>query len=283
MRIIADSGSTKTAWALLDGATIELTEGQGINPFHCDSQQICDILRSDLSPYVGERRVEEVWFYGAGCTVEKSPVVADCLREVLDVDGDVHVGSDMLGAAKALCGDQPGVVCILGTGANSCYFDGHDIIDNVPPLGYILGDEGSGAYIGKRLVGDMFKRQFSTDLYDCFIKETGLTAASVVEKVYRQPMPNIFLASLTTFCSVHREHPQMKAFLVDCFSEFVRRNVVRYSSLRRGDAVNFVGSISFFFREEISEALHRHGYEMGKVLRSPIEGLVRYYLVQSVG
>ncbi len=282
MRIIADSGSTKTAWALIDGATIEFAEGQGINPFHLSEDEIIGILQADLLPIVGDRKVEKVWFFGAGCTAEKIPVMANCLLKSIAGECDITVGSDMLGAAKALCGDQPGVVCILGTGANSCYYDGEKITDNVPPLGYILGDEGSGAYIGKRLVGDMFKRQFSAELYDLFVKETGLTAVSVVEKVYRQPLPNRFLASLTTFCSAHREHPQMKAFLVDCFSEFVRRNVVRYSQLSRGDSVSFVGSVALYFREEIEEALQRHGYEMGKVLRSPIEGLVRYYLVKAV-
>lgn len=278
MVIIADSGSTKTAWALLDGTTTEYLEGRGINPVHFSETDIKEILMADLIPYIGERKVEGVWFYGAGCTQEKSPVIAGCLREVLDEDVDIHVGSDMLGAAKALCGDKEGLVCILGTGANSCYYDGNQIVDNVPALGYILGDEGSGAYIGKRLVSDMFKRQFSHDLYLMFLAETGLTMASVIDKVYRQPQPNIFLASLTVFCSAHKEHPQMQAFLKDCFGEFVRRNVAKYSQLHRGDSVHLVGSIAFFFREEISEALRLQGYELGRVLRSPIVGLVKYFL-----
>ena len=277
MTIIADSGSTKTAWALLDGTTTEYVEGRGINPVHLSEEQIIEIMDKELLPYIGDRKVDEVWFYGAGCTTEKSPIVASCIIDVLGPD-KVFVGSDMLGAAKALCGDKPGVVCILGTGANSCYYDGHDITDNVPALGYILGDEGSGAYIGKRLVGDMFKRQFSGEIPESFVKETGLTATSVIEKVYRQPLPNRFLASLALFCQAHRQDPQMQSFLIDCFNEFVRRNVSKYSQLRRGDSVNFVGSIAFFFRAELGEALRLHGYEVGRILRSPIEGLVKYYL-----
>ncbi len=283
MRIIADSGSTKTAWALIENARIEYLEGRGINPIHLGKDEIINIIETDLVPFVGDRRVEGVCFFGSGCTKEKIPVVAGCIAEALDNPDEVYVDSDMVGAAKAVCGDKPGLACILGTGANSCYFDGRQITDNVPALGYILGDEGSGAYIGKRLVGDMFKRQFTDELFECFVKETGLSVASVVEKVYRQPTPNLFLASLTTFCSSHRDHPQIHAFLVDCFSEFVRRNVVKYSQLHRGDSVNFVGSVAFFFQPEISEALHRHGYEMGKVLRSPIEGLVKNYLIEAVG
>jgi len=277
MRIIADSGSTKTAWALIDGATIEFAEGQGINPFHLSEEAMQDIIKTDLLPLVGDRKVEDVWFFGAGCTEEKCPVVASCLSEVLNHPDTVTVGSDMLGAAKALCGDKPGMVCILGTGANSCYYDGVRMTDNVPALGYILGDEGSGAYIGKRLVGDMFKRQFADELFDCFVEETGLTVAEVVEKVYRQPLPNRFLASLTLFCSAHRQHPQIHAFLVDCFSEFVRRNVVKNKQSRRGDCVHFIGSIAYYFRTELEEALNRHGYQLGVVLRAPIEGLVKHY------
>ena len=280
MTIIADSGSTKTAWALLDGTTTEYFEGRGINPIHLSAAEIKDIMINDICPFVGERNVERVFFYGAGCTPEKCTEVADCIKDVMGAD-DVLVGSDMLGAAKALCGDKAGVVCILGTGANSCYYDGQQIIDNVPALGYILGDEGSGAYIGKRLVSDMFKRQFSPELYDSFIAETGLTIPSLIDKVYRQPLPNRFLAPLTVFCSTHRDHPQMQAFLKDCFSEFIRRNVSKYSQLQRGDRVHLVGSIAFFFRDEISEALRLHGYELGRVLRSPIHGLVKNYLTQA--
>lgn len=278
MKIIADSGSTKTAWALIKDSAVEYIIGQGINPVVCDEQQIKEIIETDLVSHIAGMTVDEVYFYGAGCTSEKSIVVMQCLQELFGNDCEVVVGSDMLGAARALYGDKPGVACILGTGSNSCYYDGRHIVDNVPALGFILGDEGSGAYIGKRLVGDMFKRQFDDELYDCFIKETGLTMAMVIENVYRQPLPNRFLASLTKFCHTHREHPQMKDFLVDCFSEFVRRNISGYKKLAVENSVGFVGSVAFYFRDELNSALTRHGYALGQVLKSPIEGLVDQFL-----
>ena len=188
----------------------------------------------------------------------------------------ISVGSDLLGAARSLCGTDSGIVCILGTGSNSCYFDGNSITDNVPPLGFILGDEGSGAYIGRRLVGGCLKKQFSDTICRSFLEETKLTVPSIIEKVYRQPMPNRFLASLSPFCARHRDDKEIHNFIVDCFKEFFKRNVAAYKN--GGNKVHFIGSIAWFYRHELREAAETEGYSVGKICQTPMDGLVKFHL-----
>ena len=277
MTLVADSGSTKTAWCLTDGEHHELLMTQGINPFQQNEKEIVKLLREELlSSLPLQQNVIQVYFYGAGCTAEKSTVVASALRQILTSEAKIFVGSDMLGAARSLCGDAPGIVCILGTGSNSCYYDGVEIVDNVSPLGYILGDEGSGAYIGKRLVGNVLKRQFSDTVCRLFLEETKLTTSTVVQKVYREPLPNRFLASLSPFCARHRDMDEIHDFLIDCFSDFFTRNVNLYEIPEL--PVNFVGSVAWYYREELCETAQRLGYRMGNVMQAPLEGLVNYHL-----
>ena len=276
MTLVADSGSTKTAWCLTDGEHHELLMTQGINPFQQNEKEIVKLLREELLPLLSaEQIVTDVFFYGAGCTAEKIPVVASAIRQILRNETKIFVGSDMLGAARSLCGNNPGIVCILGTGSNSCYYDGVQILDNVSPLGYILGDEGSGAYIGKHLVGNVLKRQFSDHLCQLFIKETKLTTSAIIQKVYREPLPNRFLASLSPFCARHREMKEVHDFLIDCFSEFFKRNVNLYEIPEL--PVNFVGSVAWFYREELQETARNLGYRMGNIMQAPLEGLVNYH------
>lgn len=199
MRLIADSGSTKTAWHI--GHTD--FETQGINPFHQQEDVISHILHDELLPQLpAEAVVTEVSFYGAGCTQQMSPRLVDALHEALSPAVVVEVGSDMLGAARALCGKSEGIACILGTGANSCLYDGTDIVANISPLGYILGDEGSAAYIGKRLVGDVLKQQMPRQVCQLFFDETHHTAASIVETCIGDHLPTVSLASSAASAAV---------------------------------------------------------------------------------
>lgn len=187
----------------------------------------------------------------------------------------------MLGAARGLCGRQPGIVCILGTGSNSCYYSGREIIANVSPLGYILGDEGSGAYIGKRLVGDILKKQLPEDICNLFFEETHETQATIIQKVYREPLPNRFLASLSPFCARHRENTAIHALILDCFKQFFKRNIDAYKALvpnGEHDKVHFIGSIAHYYRNELAEAASVCGYKVGNILQAPLEGLTEYHL-----
>ena len=275
MRLIADSGSTKTDWCLTNvqcSGPTAVCATQGINPFHQSPSDIRQILTSELVPLLPPQAVvDEICFYGAGCTKEKSVIVAEALRDAFTSCPRIFVGSDMLGAARALCQHEAGIACILGTGANSCYYDGTDIVSNVSPLGYILGDEGSAAYIGKRLVGDVLKCQFSPEVCDLFFQETHLDGPFIINKVYREPMPNRFLGQTSQFCQHHRDNPEIHRFLLDCFTQFFIRNVKNY---HRDD---LPGSIAMVYETELRAAATSLGLTVGRIIKAPLEGLITYH------
>ena len=270
--LIADSGSTKTSWLLITDEGRTAFETQGINPIR-DSEET---IRENLpSPSSFTAEIVAVFFYGAGCI----PPYADNLRRLLQErfpHAQVSVASDLLGAAHALLGHCEGIACILGTGSNSCLYDGHSIVENVSPLGWILGDEGSGAVLGRNLVGDLLKGQMEESLLQAFTEETGLTRAHIINKVYREPMPNRFLASLVPFLGKHRQHPQIHDFLISNFRRFFQRNVAQY---RRADLpVSFVGGVAQAFRDELAEAARLEGFRLGTVLQRPIDAIADFIL-----
>lgn len=277
MKLIADSGATKTDWCIGKSPTdCRIIQTQGINPFHQSKEHIRMVLSEELLPQLEkEESITHIHFYGAGCTPEKSVILKGILRTIFP-EADISVESDLLGAARSLCGKEKGIACILGTGSNSCEYDGEKIVSNVSPLGYILGDEGSGAVLGKRLVGDCLKRQLPEAICQAFLKETRLSPAEIIDKVYRQPQANRFLASLTPFLLAHRETPEIHALLLSCFTDFFRRNVMQYEYQRK--EVHFTGSIAWFFKEEVTEAAHALNIRTGKFIKSPIQGLTIYHL-----
>lgn len=277
MKLIADSGATKTDWCIGKSPTdCRIIQTQGINPFHQSEEHIRKVLSEELLPQLEKKEsITHIHFYGAGCTPEKSVILKGILRTIFP-EADISVESDLLGAARSLCGKKKGIACILGTGSNSCEYDGEKIVSNVSPLGYILGDEGSGAVLGKRLVGDCLKRQLPEAICQAFLKETRLSPAEIIDKVYRQPQANRFLASLTPFLSAHRETPEIHALLLSCFTDFFRRNVMQYEYQQK--EVHFTGSIAWFFKEEVTEAAHALNIRTGKFIKSPIQGLTIYHL-----
>ena len=186
------------------------------------------------------------------------------------------VYSDLLGAARAVCGRREGIACILGTGANSCLYDGERIVQNTPALGYILGDEGSGAVLGRRLLNALYKGRLPQHLREAFEQETSLTMSDVIERVYRQPLANRFLASLSPFVARHLDEPALRNMVIDHFREFLRHNVAPYNAPQL--PVGFVGSMAFHYQAELREAAHQEGFIMGDVMKSPIDGLLRYHL-----
>ncbi len=278
MILIADSGATKTDWGLGGDSTgLRLVQTEGINPFHQEKETIRKTLEEQLIPQIAHdtETISHIYFYGAGCTPEKSASLTDLLRSLFPDTAEIHVESDLLGAARALCKHTPGIACILGTGSNSCLYDGEKIIDHIPPLGYILGDEGSGAYLGKRFVGDCLKRQLPKNLLEGLLEEYALTLPLLLDHVYRMPQANRFLAGLTPYISRHRKNPQVHRFLIDCFDAFFRRNVYLYGNKW---PVSFVGSVGWHFQEEIRESAARAGFIVSSFIKSPIGELARYHL-----
>lgn len=273
--LIADSGSTKTEWDL-DGLRIKT---QGINPFHQDDDTIRAILCDELLPQlyshcsVSEFPSLKVSFYGSGVRPELEEKIVRLLSEAFPEAKQIDAHSDLLGAAIALCGHSEGIACILGTGANSCLFDGQRIVKNTPPMGYILGDEGSGAVLGRRFLNALYKDRLPHTILSDFEAYIGMNLAQVVDRVYRQPLANRWLASLSEFIHAHVDEPLIEALIVENFRDFLRYNVDPYG--RRDLPVSALGSIAYYYQSQFLEALISEGYTVGKILRGPLDGLVR--------
>lgn len=275
--LIADSGSTKTDWCLLhqDG-TATRVQTKGLNPFHMTKEEIGEELKTALLPKLPTSEVCGVYFYGAGCTPEKQPVVAQALRDCLMITDDCEVASDMLGAARAICGHKPGIACILGTGSNSCAFDGCRIIKNVSPLGYILGDEGSGAVLGRMLLGDIMKNQMPQHIIERFQEKYHFTNADIIERVYRQKLPNRFLAGFAPFLYENINEPCIEALVKDGFRSFLQRNVRQYDGWE-SLPIGFIGSIATVFRTQLGDVLVEEHMHQGQIIQAPMEGLVEFH------
>ena len=275
MQLIADSGSTKVDWRAIaeDGSVIEIST-EGINPVFQTREQILDIFNTKLVPVLGNG-VKEIYFYGAGVV---SPEVCGALsgyfKEVFP-ESECFAASDVLAAARALCGHKPGIACILGTGSNSCMYDGKDIVKNVRAGGFILGDEASGGYLGKRLISDFIKGLLPKEIEDVFVERYGLDYMAIVQKVYRESLPSRFLASFSPFLNEFKEHPYIHNLLRSSFDEFFKRNIVHYDY--QNNEVNFVGSIAYYYRPIIEESAAAQGMKVGKIIKSPIDGLVEYH------
>ena len=278
MVLIADSGSTKTDWCLAEhGEPLQRIFTKGINPFFQSEEEISNEIAAALLPRLQAGKPDAVYFYGAGCAFpDKTETVRRAILRHLDVKGGaVEVGSDMLAAARGLCGHRAGIACILGTGSNSCRYDGRKIVRNVPPLGFILGDEGSGACLGKLLVGDLLKDRLPPELKAEFFRQTGLTPAAILERVYRMPFPNRFLAGLSPFLAEHLGEPCVRRLVLDSFKSFLRRNVMQYDYLRH--EAHFTGSVAHRYRDVLAQAARETGVRLGTVRQSPMEGLVRFH------
>lgn len=277
MILLADSGSTKTDWCLVDGrTTVARVRTRGTNPFFQSSDEIADEIASALIPQLPSAEVDDVFFYGAGCTAEKQSVLADALSRHLSVSGRLEVATDMLAAARSLCGHEPGIACILGTGSNSCAYDGTVITKNVSPLGFILGDEGSGAVLGKTLVGDILKEQLPRHIIEKFNDKFHLTAADIIERVYRQKLPNRFLASLVPFLGENIADESVERLVVDSFRRFLVRNVKLYDGWDRLP-IGFNGSIAYYYRPQLVKALQAEGMTLGRIVQAPMDGLIEYH------
>lgn len=276
--LIADSGATKTDWVLAgDGRILGQMSTQGLSPIHQSADDIRQTLVS-LSARLNTS-VDTVFFYGAGCTPAVSPAMQKLLHDELKAT-NVEVASDLLGAARALCGHSAGIACILGTGTNSCLYDGRSVVANVPPLGYILGDEGSGAVMGRNFVADVLKGLLPDDIAQAFYHETHATKDDVIRHVYREPLAARYLASFSPFLEAHREHPAVHDFLLRHFRAFFCRNVKAYGRLDLD--VNFVGGIAFSFRPELEQAAAAEGFHVGLTERSPMAGMLRYHGVEAM-
>lgn len=275
MILLADSGSTKVDWrAIKDDGTVVAINTVGVNPVFVAKDKIIEIFKNELVPVIGNG-VDEVYFYGAGVVGDDIINTLDeCFKAVFP-KSHCFCASDVLAAARALCGHKPGVACIIGTGSNSCLYDGKDIAKNVKAGGFILGDEASGGYLGKRLVSDFIKGLLPKHIEEEFVKRYDLDYPKIVAKVYREPVPSRFLASFSPFIFEFKDDPHIHALLIDSFSQFMTRNVYHYDY--KNLEVNFVGSIAYYYQDILKEVAAGLGVKVGKILKAPIEGLIEYH------
>lgn len=297
--LVADSGSTKTDW-LFHNTTDHTTlafQSSGLNPCLMDDDEILRKLTTEVRPHFSEsffvsasensaEKVKteaktsenftlNVYFYGAGCRPDQTKRMSDLLADALGAEVKI-VASDLLGAARALCGDEAGIVAILGTGSGSAVFDGQRFTQQTPSLGFILGDEGSGAVLGRRLLGDIFKRQLPERIIRDFETQFGTTVDEAIRCVYREPNANRYLAHFVPFLEAHLDEPSVELLVVNAFRSFFERNILPY---RRPDlSVNFVGSISDIYRRQLQKAAAECYCTVGNIIRSPGQGILEYHL-----
>lgn len=284
--LIVDSGSTKTSWCFAflpdtksaDGARTITTEG--LNPAVMSAEEVEEKIAKALnhclqSLSISAADVENVFFYGAGCIAGRAGVVSESISSIL-VDARIYVADDLLGAARALCGHKAGIACILGTGSNSCLYDGKNIVAHTPALGYVLGDEGSGAVLGRKFLNAVLKQTLPENIRKRFLQESGLDMAEVINRVYRSPAPNRFLASMSKYIHGYLDEKGVRDIVIDNFEDFIRNNILAYGDKFR--TINVVGSIAYHYKEQLTEAASRNGFQIGKIIKSPIEGLIEYHM-----
>jgi len=276
MILIADSGSTKTNWALTVGEKIiREVRTEGINPFFRSIEDISEELSAKLIPDINHP-VAGVYFYGAGIISSGKGAGIRMLLQDFFPGAKVETYSDLLAAARATCGREAGIACILGTGSNSCLYNGEKITAHVSPLGFILGDEGSGAVMGRKLLGDYLKHTMPEKLRAHFNSDYNVNRADVLERVYKKERPNLFLASFSGFLYKNIDTAYCRNFVRNEFDSFIERNLKNYPDFRK-HKINFTGSVAFYFKEILKEALEKQSLTVGKIVRDPMEGLVRFH------
>ena len=276
IRLVADSGSTKTDWALIFVDVQPLVfSTEGMNPQLNSEEELRKKMVSALKSHAEHYDIDEVFFYGAGCRTSVVPMVERVLSEILCCE-NVSVYSDMLGAARSICGNNPGIVGILGTGSNSCVYNGVEITDNIPPLGYVLGDEGSGASIGKRFLGDVYKREYPQEITDSIISDLNCSLDEILKRVYKSENANRFCASMVPLVKKYLNCPNVEAMVIDEFCSFIQRNISKYAEAKQLP-VNFIGSVAYHFSTQVATAMEMSGYKIGKIKQQPLEGIIDYH------
>ncbi len=281
MKIIADSGSTKTDWKIVDNKTIYNLQTVGFSPYLQSGDEIYTILYSEFQKFektnsISLNNISQVYYYGTGCsTDEKQKIVKDALAKVFS-QAQIEVEHDLLAAARALCGKNEGIAAILGTGSNSCYYDGFTIKENVDSVGYFLGDEGSGCDMGKKLIRAFIYKELPLELETDFINTYNVNKDEILNAVYHKPFPNRYLASFGLFFKKHEQHIYIRNIIINSFNEFFIHQVSRYSK-HQMVPMHCTGSIGFYFQDILKEVAAQYKVQMGKNIKSPIDGLLEYH------
>ena len=276
MILIADSGSTNTNWRIIDAqGNVEQAQTKGFNPYFQSSEEIQAELQESLKPQV-ETKVKEIHFYGAGCNNEAKNMVVETALTGVFGNVMVFVNSDLLAVARGLCGRKPGIACILGTGSNSCYYDGDKIVHHIPPWGTWLGDEGSGSVMGRKLVIYFLNKELPDLLMSSFEKRYPDLKETILDHVYRQPYPNRYLGQFSKFLFDHMKDPFIYQLVYGSFQEFLKRKVLKYPDAQKCP-IHFSGSIAFYFNTILRQAAGDLDLHIKNITENPIAGLTLYH------
>jgi glucosamine kinase len=276
IKLIADSGSSKTEWCLVNGKSRKTFLTQGLSPYFLSSEQIEYIIEQELKTKLKNTEPDEIYFYGTGCSnAENIKAVKKAIQKVF-IKAKVTVDHDLMGAARALCGNEKGIACILGTGSNSGYYNGKKILANSPGLGYVLGDEGSGAYLGKKVIQYFLYNTFDADLMDRFKAKFNTSSDEILSAVYKKPLPNRYLASYAVFLAENRGHYMVENIIEDGFNDFFFNHVYKYRESWTVP-IHFTGSVAWGFKDILKEMCSAYELQLGKVIKKPMDGLVKFH------
>ncbi len=274
--LIADSGATKAEWCLLNNGKKKILFTQGISPYFLNTDQVAELLTKELVAKLKNATVERIYYYGTGCAnIENAKSIKKALTRVFP-KAQVNVNTDLMAATRAVCGHEKGIACILGTGSNSCYYNGKSIVKNSPGIGYVLGDEGSGAYLGKKVLQYYLYNTFDEDLRARFDARFVTTPSEILDNVYKKPLPNRYLASFTMFLAENRGHYMIENIIEDGLNDFFFQHLCKYAEVWKYP-VNFAGSVAYGFQDVIKELCRSYEFELGIILKNPMEGLVKYH------
>jgi glucosamine kinase len=274
--LIADSGATKCEWRLVGRDKKKTILTQGISPYFLDELQITVLLTKELLPKLGKTQVKELFFYGTGLSnADNAKIIRKALKNLFP-KAKTDVQTDLVGAARALCGRGKGIACILGTGSNSCYYDGKKIVKNSPGIGYVLGDEGSGAYLGKKVIQYYLYNTFDEELKSRFEKRFQVSPVEILDQVYKKPLANRYLASYAIFLAENRGHYMVENIIEDGLNDFFFTHLYKYRESWILP-IHFIGSIAYGFRDVLKDLCQSYELELGKVLKAPMQGLIEYH------
>lgn len=276
MILIADSGTTKTSWTLLNKDDIFMHETRGFNPYYMESSVIEGILSTEMAAKIRDASVRSIFYYGSGCSTDKNCAVVSTALKTHFPDAAIEVQHDLLAAARALLGRTAGIACILGTGANSCSYDGEKVTHNVASLGYMFGDEGSGAYIGRKFLTAYLKGYLAREINEAFNEKFNYSLEDILGSVYGSNNPSTYMASFTRFLAEHEHHDDIREILMSSFKDFFIESVSKYERHRQVP-VSFVGSVAYYFRHILNDAARQQGISIGRIEQAPMDGLIRYH------
>ena len=277
VKLIADSGATKAEWCVLQGKKTKTIFTQGISPYFFNTRQITEILQKELLPSLKGIKINEVYYYGTGCiNPNNNRIVRQAIRNSFNEASSIEVTHDVMAAARALFGRDKGVACILGTGSSSCYYNGRGIAVNRPGLGYVLGDEGSGAYLGKKVLQYFLYGTFDEELAGRFSTKYQVDATGILENIYKKPLANRYLASFTPFLSENRGHYMIENIIEDGLNDFFFYHICKFKQSWTSP-ISFIGGVAHHFRDVVGNLCRQYEFSPGKILKNPMEGLIEFH------